>query len=82
MVCQEEGSQQIPVEEVLEVNKSLEGKRVRLRYMNDPYSDLIRGDEGVILFEDDVGTIHVAWDNGSRLGLVKGQDVFEILKGE
>lgn len=28
---------------------------------------------------DDTGTVHVEWDNGSRLGLIAGQDEWELL---
>lgn len=28
---------------------------------------------------DDVGTVHVAWDNGSTLGLIPGIDQWEYL---
>lgn len=36
----------------------------------DPYSDLKPGTEGTVVMTDSVGTIHVHWDNGSRLGVV------------
>ena len=36
---------------------------------NDPYTKLRQGDEGVIDFVDDTGTISVKWDSGSSLGL-------------
>jgi hypothetical protein len=48
---------------------ALIGKRVRLQYTNDPYTKLRQGDEGVINFVDDTGTISVKWDSGSSLGL-------------
>jgi Domain of unknown function (DUF4314) len=49
--------------------KALIGKRVRLQYTNDPYTKLRQGDEGVIDFVDDTGTVSVKWDSGSSLGL-------------
>ena len=49
---------------------ALIGKRVQLQYTNDPYTGLRQGDEGVVNFVDDVGTLHVNWDSGSSLGLV------------
>ena len=49
---------------------ALIGKRVQLQYTNDPYTELRQGDEGVVDFVDDFGTLFVKWDNGSSLGLV------------
>lgn len=45
------------------------GKRVQLVSTDDPYTKLRAGDEGVITFVDNTGTISVNWDNGSNLGL-------------
>ena len=59
------------------VKKELLGKRVRLIYCSDPYTRLTAGDEGVVDFIDDLGTVHVKWDNGSSLGLVAGEDRWE-----
>ena len=55
-----------------------EGTRVRLRYMDDAFSPPA-GTEGTVTFVDDVGTIHVTWDNGSSLGLIYGTDIFDIV---
>ena len=51
-----------------------EGTRVKLIRMDDPYSRLKPGDEGSVIGVDDIGTIHVNWDNGSTLGVVFGED--------
>lgn len=48
---------------------ALIGKRVRLQFTNDPYTGLRAGDEGVVDFVDDNGTLFVKWDSGSSLGL-------------
>jgi len=62
------------------MNTTIEkGQRVRLVETNDSYTDLERGDEGVVNFIDDIGTIHVKWDRGNYLGLVPGEDRFVIL---
>ena len=53
------------------------GKRVKLINMNDPYG-VPSGTKGTIRFVDDMGTIHVNWDNGSTLGLIVGQDIFNL----
>lgn len=51
------------------------GYRVRLNHMNDPYRpDLKEGSLGTVIRVDDIGTIHVAWDCGSSLGVLLGED--------
>lgn len=50
------------------------GERVELVATSDPYTDLRPGDRGSVTAVDDLGTVHVAWDGGSRLGLVPGED--------
>jgi hypothetical protein len=60
--------------------KRLIGKRVRLEYTNDRYTDLRSGDEGVVTFIDDTGTVFVDWDNGSGLGLIESAgDRYSVL---
>jgi len=63
------------------MNKELEltGKQVKLISMDDPYTKLKNGDKGIIIFVDDIGQIHVQWDNGSSLALIPGEDKYEIL---
>ena len=55
------------------------GDRVRLIRCNDEYTELQPGTEGTISLIDDFGTIHVDWDNGSRLGMVEeyGDEIAE-----
>ena len=50
------------------------GTRVMLLRMNDPYTKLRRGDRGTVICVDDIGSIHVAWDRGSTLGVTFGED--------
>ena len=58
----------------------LQGKRVRLIQINDPYTDLKPGDEGTVDHVDDTGTVHVNWDSGATLGVVKeAGDRIEII---
>ncbi len=54
------------------------GTRVRLIRMEDLHSPP-DGCMGTVRLVDDIGTIHVAWDNGSSLGVVYGVDEIEIL---
>jgi hypothetical protein len=49
------------------------GLRVRLTSMKDIQAPPI-GTLGTVIGVDDVGTIHVAWDTGSTLGVVYGED--------
>jgi len=57
--------------------KQIKG-RVKLISMNDPYTNLKEGDEGDVDFIDDIGQIHVNWDNGSTLALIPGEDKYII----
>lgn len=51
------------------------GARVELISMSDPYNTkLTPGCRGTVRAVDDIGTIHVAWDCGSSLGVVYGED--------
>lgn len=56
------------------------GKRIKLVRTSDPYTTLRHGDLGTIDFIDDLGTVFVKWDNGSNLGLVRGEDSWEIIE--
>lgn len=49
-----------------------EGDRVRFLGFGepDPYSRLQVGAEGTVATVDDLGTVHVNWDDGGRLGMV------------
>jgi hypothetical protein len=55
------------------------GDRVRLVRCTDPYTKLQPGDEGTVTFVDDTGTVFVRWDSGSGLGLVPGEDAWEVV---
>lgn len=50
-------------------SKSLNGKRIKLITCNDPYTHVRSGTEGTVDFVDDIGTVHVKWDDGTYLGL-------------
>lgn len=53
-----------------------EGTRVCLVKMDDDQAPPI-GTKGTVRCVDDIGTIHVNWDNGSSLGVVWGEDEVE-----
>lgn len=49
------------------------GCRVELLRMEDPQAPPI-GTTGTVIGVDDIGTVHVKWDNGSGLGVAFGED--------
>ena len=60
-------------------NKYPAGTRIKLIEMNDPWNPVEPGTEGTVEFVDDIGQIHMKWDNGRTLALVPGQDEFKII---
>ncbi len=58
------------------------GTRIRLNSMSDPWSPVPEGTEGVIDMVDDIGQIHMRWDNGRTLALVPGEDSFSAIPQE
>ncbi len=55
-----------------------EGSRVVLDRMDDCQAPPI-GTEGTVLGVDGIGSIMVAWDNGSHLNVVYGEDMCHIV---
>ena len=55
------------------------GTHIRLNSTVDPYAPVAPGTEGEVDFVDDIGTIHMKWDNGRALGIVPGEDSFTVL---
>ena len=58
------------------------GTRVMLLHMNDPYSPVEEGTRGTVKAVDDIGQLHMQWDNGRTLALVPGEDAFRKLTQE
>ncbi len=58
------------------------GTRVELISMDNDPRPIESGTRGTVRVVDDMGTIHVEWDNGRRLGLVPGEDSFRKLTME
>lgn len=56
------------------------GTRVVMNYCADIYSPIKRGVKGTVTVVDDIGTIHVYWDNGRKLGVILGEDSISIIK--
>jgi hypothetical protein len=55
------------------------GDRVVLVLTTDEHTRLHSGEFGTVEDIDDLGTVHVLWDNGIRLGLVPGEDKWREL---
>ena len=54
------------------------GTRVRLESMRGE-KQMPEGLEGVVEFVDDAGQLHCAWQNGSSLALIIGEDSFSVI---
>jgi hypothetical protein len=57
------------------------GERVRCIQMVDD-NPVPSGTEGTVQHIDDIGQIHVKWDNGSTLALIPETDEFEMVNME
>lgn len=55
------------------------GAKVELVRMEDVQAPPV-GTKGVVEFIDDIGTIHVKWENGSSLGVVYGEDLCKVVE--
>lgn len=55
-----------------------EGARVELISMNDVQAPQ-KGTLGTVFYVDDIGTIHVRWDNDQSLGVVYGEDMCKVV---
>ena len=58
-----------------------EGMRIRMLHMDDQHG-VDEGMEGTIMRIDDLGTLHVHWDDGSQLGVIPELDKYELLPAE
>lgn len=56
------------------------GTRIALDSMEDPYVPIPSGTKGTVTVVDSIGTLHVDWDNGRKLGVVPNEDSFHIIK--
>lgn len=55
------------------------GAKVELVRMEDVQAPPV-GTKGVVNHVDDIGTIHVEWENGSSLGVVYGEDLCKVIE--
>jgi len=66
------------VDNYRKMSDELKGKRIKCLHMMDDHP-ILSGEEGTVDLVDDMGTIHVNWDNGRRLGLVPEEDEYELV---
>ena len=52
------------------------GTRIELINMKDTQA-VPSGTKGTVVCVDDMGTIHMKWDNGRTLALIPGEDEFK-----
>lgn len=57
-----------------------EGTRICCEYMPDDPNPIDPGTVGKVVYIDDIGTLHCAFDNGRQLGLVPGVDSFHVVQ--
>ena len=57
------------------------GTRVMLLSMEDPWAPVPSGTRGTVEVVDDIGQLHMKWDNGRSLALIEGADEFEVISG-
>lgn len=52
--------------------RHLPGDRVELTAVSDDYAKfaLTAGDTGTVEFTDSLGTVHIRWDSGARIGII------------
>ena len=66
-----------------EVNRIKEkypaGTRIRMVKDMDDKQPILAGTMGTVHFVDDVGSIHMKWDNGRSLAVIEGVDEFEVV---
>ena len=67
-------------EEILALREKYpEGTKIRLKKMNDIQA-IKHWTIGKVTHVDDMGIIHMSWETGSSLGLIEGEDEFEVIK--
>lgn len=61
-------------------DKYVKGTKIKLLKMYDPFTPPPSETTGIVDFVDDIGQIHINWNNGSTLALVPDLDEFEVLE--
>ena len=60
-------------------NQYPSGTRIELLSSMNDIQPIESGSKGTVIAVDDIGTIHMRWDNGRGLGLIPGVDHFKII---
>ena len=55
------------------------GTRIELIMMGNDPRPIEQGTKGTVDHVDDLGTVHCTFDNGRRLGLIPGEDIFIVI---
>lgn len=64
-------------------NKYPSGTKIKLtKDMSEEEYPILSGMEGIVDFVDDIGTIHMKWNNGHSLGIIPEVDSFEVIEDE
>ena len=58
------------------------GTRLELKEMDDLYAPVKPGTRGTVAVVDDMGSIHMNWDNGRMLAVIPGVDQFRKLTAQ
>jgi hypothetical protein len=58
------------------------GDRVEVIRCYDAYTKLTPGTRGSVTLIDDLGTVHVRWDDSRNVGLVPGQDEWRVIRDD
>ena len=61
-------------------NRYPAGSRIVLMQMGDDPRPIPPDTKGTVTAVDDIGTVHCVFDNGRRLGLIPGEDVFRRIE--
>lgn len=64
--------------EVQELKDKYLGKRIKLIWMNDKHS-VPPQTKGTVDHVDDIGQLHVKWDNGRTLAVIPHEDIFILI---
>ena len=56
------------------------GTMICCDYMSDDPNPIPPGTAGKVMYVDDIGPLHCAFDNGRQLGLVPGVDSFHVVQ--